>query len=282
MSKNAQFIQAFKEADKTQIDEYLLVLKNHFDKIPSHLRGTFNQLKSEFVDVPNGSQFGALKSRMAVLIADFDFEIVFDKKGTLVPLPPSKEESQEKILFAYSCPERDSQARALSKIDSLASYEKIPKKSEYYILLPILKVLSNNFVPSIVDYLPTILHISGHGSKSGEFYIEQKNSPNGLEISLSSFVDKMQSIKQELVELKVVILNFCYSYHQAEKIKDLFDFVIFTKQEVPESVAIQYTQIFYDFLAEGKSILQAHKYTLNAEAPNNYSFKEFYDLYKTQ
>jgi hypothetical protein len=73
--KNQAFIQQLNEATELEISELLGILKNQYEKIPSHLRGNFNNLKQEFIDQPNNFALGKWKARMITLIREFDFEI---------------------------------------------------------------------------------------------------------------------------------------------------------------------------------------------------------------
>lgn len=72
---NEKFKTCLQDASESEIPALLDILKSHFDKIPSHLRGTFNGLKQEFYNQPIGFYLDGWKAKLLVLIGDFGFEI---------------------------------------------------------------------------------------------------------------------------------------------------------------------------------------------------------------
>ncbi len=67
-------------AEMLEIPKLLELMKNHYDKIPSHLKSTFNQLKEETKNQPNNFTLNGWKMKMLVLIDDFDFEIIIPEE----------------------------------------------------------------------------------------------------------------------------------------------------------------------------------------------------------
>ena len=72
---NQAFKDKLKEATIDQVYDFLEALQQHYDQIPSHQKGTFNQLKKEFTDQPNNFSLGSWRSRLLVLISGFDFNV---------------------------------------------------------------------------------------------------------------------------------------------------------------------------------------------------------------
>ncbi|TAG02451.1 MAG: hypothetical protein EAZ44_07160 [Cytophagia bacterium] len=285
--KNKNFKNAFIIADELEINHWLSVIKEkYYEKIPSYKRGVYHQLVNNFTTPPNGFQLQTWKAQFLVFISDFDFEIEVNIKTENPSLIDNNKKenfdnsNKQKILFAYSLPLRNSEARPLSNLNSLEEYNKIAQQNKDYELLNPINIMNHNFLPEITNHSPNILHISGHGDEKGNFYLQQKNSDNGVEVNTNSFFDKMNFIKTECASLKIVILSICYSFHQATVIKGLFDVVIFTKKEVPDVLARIYTEHFYMYLFEGKTPKQAHNYSLMIEPPRGYDgLKEYFDIY---
>lgn len=81
---NTDFTQRFQDAITTEIPQLLELLTQNFNKMPSHLRGSFNQLKDEFVNQANSFRLADWRARMLVLMSNFQFEIHLEenKKNT--------------------------------------------------------------------------------------------------------------------------------------------------------------------------------------------------------
>lgn len=74
------FADMFQNAIETQIPDLLEHIEtNYYEQIPQHLKGNFNQLKSEYLDRPNNFVFGTWKSKVKTLIYGFGFEIEYDE-----------------------------------------------------------------------------------------------------------------------------------------------------------------------------------------------------------
>ncbi|MCS7078407.1 MAG: hypothetical protein NZ455_16970, partial [Bacteroidia bacterium] len=73
--KNALFKQKLREATFVEIPALLDTLQLNYDKIPSHLRSSFNQLKAEFFGQPNNFSLTNWQAKLDVLIGQFNFEI---------------------------------------------------------------------------------------------------------------------------------------------------------------------------------------------------------------
>jgi hypothetical protein len=72
---NEKFKERLEEATDVKIPVILNILQSHYQQIPSHLKGTFNQLTNEFFNQPNNFSLGGWKAKFLVLIGQFKFEI---------------------------------------------------------------------------------------------------------------------------------------------------------------------------------------------------------------
>lgn len=73
--------EQFQEAVASQIPNLLDLVKMQYDKIPSHQRGKFNQLKDEFSDQPNNFRLSVWQAKISVWLGDLDFEVLpFDSQ----------------------------------------------------------------------------------------------------------------------------------------------------------------------------------------------------------
>lgn len=75
--KNQKFLELLDESTSSEISTLLFVITQQYEKIPSHKKATFNQLKSEFENSPNDFQLRVWKTRLKVFISGLDFEIEY-------------------------------------------------------------------------------------------------------------------------------------------------------------------------------------------------------------
>ena len=99
---------------------------------------------------------------------------------------------------------------------------------------------------------PHIVHFSGHG---GDEHIsledeERKSRP----LSKTNLQLLFNSSRNQL---RVVVLNACYSVRQAENLSELVDFVIGTTVPIADGAALRFTNEFYKVIAVGGTVREA-------------------------
>lgn len=102
---------------------------------------------------------------------------------------------------------------------------------------------------------PQVVHFSAHGSPISEIVlIDDYGEPDPIPS------EAMSKLFAELKgEIRLVFLNFCYSRPQAEAISQSIDCVIGVDKTISDVSALQYSAQFYEMLATGKSVAQAHE-----------------------
>lgn len=99
---------------------------------------------------------------------------------------------------------------------------------------------------------PNVLHFSGHGASSG---IILRNDTGGDTAVAGSALERF--LKGRGVEL--VVLNSCFSKHQADAIKGAVRAVVGTTDAVDDEAARRFTIAFYRALGEGLSVKDAFR-----------------------
>lgn len=105
-------------------------------------------------------------------------------------------------------------------------------------------VRPDDVLQTIMTFKPHIVHFSGHGTETGELCFEDelgkiKSIPPDALASLFSLVTEY---------VKCVIVNTCYSEHQARSIAQYVPVVIGTKSEISDNAAIKFSTGFYTSL----------------------------------
>jgi hypothetical protein len=100
---------------------------------------------------------------------------------------------------------------------------------------------------------PDIVHFSGHGSKSGRIVLtgaDRKRRP----VSAASLAERFRILRDNI---RVVVLNACYSTVQAREIVKSIDCALGMSDEIVNDRAIDFAAAFYEALAYGRSIQEA-------------------------
>ena len=102
---------------------------------------------------------------------------------------------------------------------------------------------------------PHIVHFSGHGSKTGQIYLEDENSESHpvSERALSNLFSVLKD------NIRCVVLNACYSEKQAKAISKHIDCVIGMSKAIGDDAAIKFAQGFYRGIAYGKDLEDAFR-----------------------
>lgn len=106
---------------------------------------------------------------------------------------------------------------------------------------------------NLLRYKPTVVHFSGHGESTGELLLMDRYgqpAPVG--------VDALKSLFTSLTDnVRVIILNACYSKTQASAISDVIDFVVGMNLPISDDAAIAFSSAFYQAIAYGRTVQQA-------------------------
>ena len=109
---------------------------------------------------------------------------------------------------------------------------------------------------AVQDYRPDILHFAGHGTgQEGIILEDYQGNPRHLPSSVLAKLCEMHSD-----HIECVVLNACYSAHQAEAIIEHVDFVVGMQAAIGDPEARVYSAAFYDSLAGGDDIETSHRH----------------------
>jgi|GEM_PF-3282716 len=100
---NKTFKERLQNATIAEIPALLDLATQYFDRIPSHLKGTFNQIKSDFYDQANHFTLSGWKAKLLVLISQFVFEMPIEAETPILSPETSQNnpnmENQSKTLY---------------------------------------------------------------------------------------------------------------------------------------------------------------------------------------
>lgn len=165
-----------------------------------------------------------------------------------------------KILFLAACPKNISRIRLDQEIREI---DKIIRQGEYRDQLELVQyhaVRPSDVREALLRHQPHILHFSGHGSATEGIVVEDE-SGNTKFLSAEALAHLFGVIRDNL---RVVVLNACFSAVQAEPIKQVVDFTIGMQNKIGDRSAIVFSVAFYEGLANGRSVREAFRLGLSA------------------
>jgi CHAT domain-containing protein len=105
----------------------------------------------------------------------------------------------------------------------------------------------------LLRHKPDILHFSGHGSSSSEIILED-NVGNSRPVPPKALSQLFSVLKDNI---RIVVLNACYSEQQAQSIAEHIDCVIGMSRSINDPSAIGFATAFYQALGYGRDVKTA-------------------------
>jgi uncharacterized protein YjbI with pentapeptide repeats len=137
------------------------------------------------------------------------------------------------------------------------------RSSEYrdvFQLIPILAARPDDLLQALNEHRPKIVQFSGHGAKTGELIFLDDHGyakaipPNALRALFTTLKD----------DVRLVILNACYSEIQAQAIAEIIDCVVGMSDAIADDAATIFIASFYRALGFGRSVQNAFEQGLVA------------------
>jgi hypothetical protein len=103
------------------------------------------------------------------------------------------------------------------------------------------------------EYRPHVVHFSGHGTEDEQIILVDE-SLRAIPVSSAALKQLFTTLKDNI---RVVLLNACYSQDQAEAIVEVIDCAIGMKQEIGDEASIAFAASFYRAVGYGHSVNDA-------------------------
>jgi hypothetical protein len=158
-----------------------------------------------------------------------------------------------KILFLSSNPKDISRIRLDEELREVDERIQLGKFRDRFELIPQLAVRPRDIGRALMRYQPHVLHFSGHGSPTEGIVLEDDEGKTKL-VSAEALAKLLAVIKDNL---RVVVLNACYSGLQAGGITQVIDCAIGMQKKIGDHSAIVFSAAFYEALAQGRSVEEA-------------------------
>lgn len=160
-----------------------------------------------------------------------------------------------KILFLASNPiaKGGSPLRLGDEIKSITQKIRLAEYRDSLELIPVLAPTSDDLIQSFNQHKPHIVQFSGHGDPSNNIYLADEF---GLAKAVNSkaLLQLFETLKDNI---RVVVLNACYTKAQAEAITGTIDCAIGMKKKIGNKAASVFAASFYRAVGFGRSVKEA-------------------------
>jgi hypothetical protein len=211
---------------------------------------------------------------------DFSGQLAFGNAIHQVKGPPDDRPARKiKVLFLAANPES---TRPLTLGEEVRRIEEEIQASSFRDALEFISkwaVRPEDLQRALLAHRPQVLHFSGHGNRDGELILErgsERTSPGSArhlvidapsEAILSGSVGKaalFRLIRALEGELRVVLLNACFSVAQAKELAECVDCSIGMSAAIGDRAAIVFAGAFYRAIGYGRSVQTAFDLGVNA------------------
>lgn len=165
-----------------------------------------------------------------------------------------------KILFLSSNPKNITHIRLDEEVREVDERIQLGDCREQLVLIPHFAVRPRDLQQTLLRHKPHVLHFSGHGSPADGIVLEDYNGQTKL-VSADALAALFAVIRDNL---RVVVLNACYSALQAEGISQVVDCTIGMQKAIGDHSAIVFSAAFYSGLAYGRSVRESFDLGVNA------------------
>lgn len=181
-----------------------------------------------------------------------------DKAGTRQEPPPAlptpgRPAEKIKILFLTANPVGTVPLRLDEEAREIETKIRMAEHRDSLELITKWAVRPGDLLQYLNQYKPHIVHFSGHGSPTEEIILLDKQA-QAKAVSKAALVDLFKTLKDNV---RVVLLNACFSRPQAEAITEQIDCAIGMKRAIGDEAAITFASSFYRAIGFGRSVQEA-------------------------
>ena len=162
------------------------------------------------------------------------------------------------ILFLAACPDNLAKIRSDREQRTIQETLGNSTHSDTYQLYDVKSCKSRDITAALRKYKPSILHFSGHASKDGLAFENEKGGFDVIETAKLASVMELGAKNG----LRTVVLNACSTAGQSDCIANTVGCVVSMKGAVDDKACIDFMRVFYHSLAEGQGIDDAFNWGL--------------------
>jgi len=261
-----QFIQEDKLSESIE-----LLLENVFEKVAINelinIKARFSSNEAaRRLNAITHENYSVETNQIRLGLLSLVDEIDFEKQEELAE---EKDKKVIKMLFAGNSPEQTVELHLEKEYIQIRTSTRPYRKN--FVTDEIFNFSINSFFEAIKKEKPTIVHLTGHSTKKGMIFLDDKKE--NLELIPWKYI--VPSVKLFPKSTDCIFINAVHSEEFGKKISEFFPNVICMKGFVPNTDAIRFPSGFYSSLSINQDYLSAFKVSKKLIA---YSMKNSYKL----
>jgi hypothetical protein len=158
-----------------------------------------------------------------------------------------------KIMFFSSNPDNVNQLHLDEEIRSIKEKIRGSEHRDRLDLISAWAVRPDDLLQELNEHKPTIVHFAGHGNEYGELIL-MNDMRQAITVSPSTLKALFSTLKDNI---RLVVLNACYSRKQAIAIARVIDCVVGMNMAISDEAAINFAASFYRAIGFGRSVKEA-------------------------
>jgi hypothetical protein len=158
-----------------------------------------------------------------------------------------------KILFLAANPTTTTPLRLDEEVRAITQKIRASEYRDSLSLISSWAVRADDLIQLLNEHKPHIVHFSGHGSRAGEIILV---NDNGQPHSVSAVAIK-SLFKTLRDNVRIVVLNACFSHSQANAITEVIDCAVGMSTAISDKAATIFAASFYRAIGFGRSVQEA-------------------------
>jgi hypothetical protein len=158
-----------------------------------------------------------------------------------------------KVLLLASNPEGTNHLKLDEEVRAITEKIRASEHRDLLEFVSVWAVRADDLLQQLNQHKPQIVHFSSHGNSIGEIIlVDNQGQPKS--VSTRAIKALFTTMKDNV---RVVVLNACYSKQQAEAITEVIDCAIGMNSAIGDQAAIVFAASFYRAIGFGRSVQEA-------------------------
>jgi hypothetical protein len=166
---------------------------------------------------------------------------------------PNMPHKRVSILFLAANPTNSERLRLDAEARQIEECIRTAKHGPYITLITGWAVRPSDLTKLLLRHQPDVVHFSGHGTSTDKIVLESDRGI-GKAVSKAALTNMFSALRDNV---RLVVLNACYSSGQAAAIAKVIDCTIGSSKSIDDAAAIAFAAEFYQAIAFGRSVQSA-------------------------
>ncbi len=159
-----------------------------------------------------------------------------------------------KVLFLAANPAGIDRLGLDNEIRAITDKIRASKHRDAIQLISVWATRPDDLLQALNEHRPQVVHFSGHGSETGELLLVDEKRDVSAPVSAVTLKTLFETLRDNI---RVVVLNACYSHAQAEAIAEVIDCVVGMNAAIGDEAAVAFAASFYRAIGFDRSVQDA-------------------------